>query len=294
MLYRGDEPLFYLGEFPVRLITLLVALRSAAVIIGALFIAAGHQSLLGFFAYDSTGVTHGQIWRLVSYIFVVTPDLYLWFLIDMVMLYYFGREVENGLGWQRFGILYLGLVLLGPLMLQAFGYAGIPQSFAGAGVVDFAVFAAFVVMHPGAQFFFGIAARWVFVALLAVYSLKLLAGHDMPDLLVFISSCLLAIFLMRRSGFNEPLFGWSIQWALPGFRRPNPRFSVVRGGLSAAKPGPVVSETKSVPPDAEQEMDRLLEKISSKGIGSLSTSERAALEKARQVILQRGGGGSSR
>jgi hypothetical protein len=39
-------------------------------------------------------------------------------------------------------------------------------------------------------------------------------------------------------------------------------------------------------------MDRLLEKISRTGISSLSSSERKALEEARQAILQRGVGGS--
>lgn len=285
-----DEPLFTLGEFPVRLITLLVALRCAAVILGTLLLAAGHGAWLDFFTYSSLAVAHGQIWRLVTYAFISAPDI--WFLIEMLMLYYFGREVENGLGWRRFGILYLGLILLGPMLLQGFGYAGIPQVAAGAQEVDFAIFAAFVAMHPGAQFFFGMAARWVFLALIAIASLQLLAGHELPRLLVLISSCILAIVLMRRAGFEEPLFGWSFQWSLPSLRRPAPRFSVLPGGLSS--PTASHHETKQDPVNPEQEMDRLLEKISSKGIASLSAAEHTALEQARQAILQRESGRSPR
>ena len=48
---------------------------------------------------------------------------------------------------------------------------------------------------------------------------------------------------------------------------------------------------KSQHVDPEVEMDRLLEKISSKGIESLSREERTALEDARLAILQREGGG---
>ena len=284
-----EEPLFYLGEFPVRLITLLVAFHSAAMIAATLLLAAGHGAWLDTLAYSSSAVAHGQVWRLVSYAFVATPDI--WFLFEMLMLYYFGKEVENGLGWQRFAILYTGLILLGPMLLQAFGYAGIPQVSAGAQEVDFAIFAAFVAMHPGAQFFFGMAARWVFVALLAISSLQLLAAHQEPRILVLISSSVLAITLMRRAGFTEPLFGWSFQWSLPGLSKPQPRFSVVPGGLSASgrqrKAPAKTSET-----NPEEEMDRLLEKISSKGIGSLSVEERTALEQARQAILLRDGGNS--
>lgn len=283
-----NDPLFYLGEFPVRLITLLVALHSATMITVSLLMASGHGALIDLLNYSSADVMHGQIWRLVTYAFVATPSI--WFLFEMVMLYYFGREVENGLGWKRFGILYAGLILLGPLLLQAFGYGGAPQVFAGAQEVNFAVFAAFVAMHPGAQFFFGLAARWVFLGLLAISSLQHLADHQPAQVLVLISSCLLAVMLMRRAGFQEPLFGYGFQWSLPGLKRSNQGLSVMPGGLSASSAKARDNAAKGAPaPDPEKEMDRLLEKISRKGIKSLSSDERASLEQARQAILQRSG-----
>lgn len=74
-------------------------------------------------------------------------------------------------------------------------------------------------------------------------------------------------------------------------KRSDPRFSVMPGGLSAAtEKGRRRAENSAPPIDPEKEMDRLLEKISSKGIKSLSTNERDALEQARQAILQRSGG----
>jgi membrane associated rhomboid family serine protease len=295
-----EEPLFHLGEFPVRLITLLVALHSGAMVTATLLLASGHGALLDSLAYSSAAVAHGQVWRLVTYAFVAGPSV--WFLFEMVMLYYFGKEVENGLGWKRFAILYTGLILLGPLLLQAFGYAGISQTLTGAQEVNFAVFAAFVAMHPGAQFFFGMAARWVFVGLLAISSLQLLADHQPPRVLVLISSCVLAVHLMRRAGFEEPMFGLAFRWSLPGLGKRTPRFSAMSGGIVAAaraKGKADASEGKnskrpSVPfVDPEVEMDRLLEKISHHGINSLSEAERSSLEQARQAILQRSGGSSS-
>ncbi len=292
---RGDEPLFTLGECPIRFITLLVAFHSAAMILAALFSASGHGAWLETLTYSSTAVAHGQIWRLVTYAFVAQPDIF--FLLEMLMLYYFGKEVESGLGWPRFAVLYGGLILIGPLLLQAFGYAGIPQTLMGAQVVNFAVFAAFVTMHPGAQFFFGVAARWVFLSLLAIQSLQLLSSQP-TQMLALISSSLMAIVLMRRAGFEEPLFGWAFQWSLPQFRKVQARFSVISGGLSSPdrftgslskKPPSEKTSLTATVRDPEQEMDRLLEKISSKGMESLSADERTALEQARQAILQRDG-----
>ena len=286
-MFPGEnEPLFYLGEFPVRLITLLVAFHSAAMIAASLVIASGHGAVLDLLAYSSMAVAHGQIWRLFTYAFVAGPSI--WFLFEMVMLYYFGREVENGLGWQRFAILYAGLILLGPLLLQAFGYAGIPQTFVGAQEVNFAIFAAFVAMHPGAQFFFGLAARWVFVGLLAISSLQLMADHQSPRVLVLVASCSLAVMLMRRAGFSEPMFGHNLSLSLPRFRTPKADLSSMSGGSSSGRRGATGSKIPPVDPD--QEMDRLLEKIGKKGIASLSEAERNSLEQARRAILQRSGG----
>ncbi len=281
-----EEPLFHLGDFPVRLITLLIALHSAAMIGATLLLASGHAAILDALAYSSAAVAHGQVWRLLTYAYVDGPSI--WFLLEMLMLYYFGSEVENGLGWKRFGILYVGLILLGPLLLQAFSYAAGPQSFTGAQEINFAVFAAFTTMHPGAQFFFGVAARWVFAGLFAISSLQSLAAHQPARVLVLAGSSFLAVFLMKRSGFSEPLFGLSLGQFFPSLRgllRRKPRFSVVEGG----KMGKVSAEPRVESSfDPEGEMDRLLEKIARQGIGSLTSAEKAALERARQAMLARG------
>jgi membrane associated rhomboid family serine protease len=288
VIFPGEnEPLFYFGEFPVRLITLLVAFHSGAMIAASLIIASGHGALLDILSYSSTAVSDGQVWRLFTYAFVAGPSI--WFLFEMLMLYYFGREVENGLGWKRFGILYAGLIFLGPILLQALGSGGTPQNLVGAQQVNFAVFAAFVAMHPGAQFFFGLAARWVFLGLLAISSLQHLADHQPMQVMVLISSCLLAFMLMRRAGFEEPMFGYNFSCSLPRFGNQRRETSPMPGRRSPSGGGSATAT--SIPQvDPELEMDRLLEKIGRKGIGSLSVEERNSLEQARRAILQRSGG----
>jgi membrane associated rhomboid family serine protease len=290
----SDEPLFYLGEHPVRLIALLVGLHASALVVLSLLAASGHATLIPFLGYDSAAVARGEVWRLVTYAFVASPSV--WFLFEMLMLYYFGREVENGLGWRRFAVLYGGLILLGPLLLQAFGYAGLRQTLTGAQEVNFAVFAAFVAMHPGAQFFFGLAARWVYLGLLAVSALQLLSDHQPGRLLVLLATCLMAIFLVRRAGFGEPLLGYGFRWPFSGERPASrePVFSVVKGGKGEKRRSPdqVKSTSPTQEPHAEEVLDLLLEKIARQGLSSLSEGERASLERARKAILLRGGDSS--
>jgi membrane associated rhomboid family serine protease len=285
-----EEPLFHLGEFPVRLITLLVALHSAAMIVASVLLATGHAALIDLLAYSSTAVAHGQVWRLVTYAFVAVPSV--WFLLEMLMLWYFGKEVENGLGWKRFAILYSGLILIGPMLLQAFGYAGRPQTFAGAQEINFAIFAAFTAMHPGARFFFGVAARWVFLGLLAISVLQLLADQQLAKIVVLLATSTLAVLLLRKAGFTDPLLEGSFSWKLPWKKSSATAFSVQNGGLSAggrAGKGDPTGEPVRDSFNPEQQLDLLLEKIARKGIDSLDASEREALEKARRAMIRREG-----
>lgn len=287
-----EEPLFHLGEFPVRLITLLVALHSTTMVAVSILLATGHAAFIDLLAYSSEAVAHGQIWRLVTYAFVAAPSV--WFLLEMLMLWYFGKEVENGLGWKRFAILYSGLILIGPMLLQAYGYAGRPQIYSGAKEINFAVFAAFTAMHPGARFFFGVAARWVFLGLLAISSLQMLADHQGPRIVVLLSTCSLAVLLLRKAGFTETLFfDGSFSWKFPWKKATPSGFSVRNGGLSAASSGSKGNPASQAPQDSfnpEQQLDILLEKIARKGIGSLDAAERDTLEKARRAMIRREGG----
>ena len=49
------------------------------------------------------------------------------------------------------------------------------------------------------------------------------------------------------------------------------------------------AETTPQEPHAEEVLDLLLEKIARQGLSSLSSAERASLERARKTILLRGG-----
>jgi hypothetical protein len=211
----------------------------------------------------------------------------------MLMLWYFGKEVENGLGWKRFAILYGGLILIGPMMLQGLGYAGRPQTYSGAAEINFAVFAAFTAMHPGARFFFGVAARWVFLGLLAISVLQFLANQQLANFVVLLATSTLAITLLRKSGYTEPLFESGFSWKLPWQKSSTASASLAKGGGASARR--TLGRNAATPtPEAsfhpEQQLDILLEKIARKGIGSLDASERDTLEKARRAMIRREGG----
>jgi membrane associated rhomboid family serine protease len=270
------EPITWVGRFPIYVTTLLVALHVAALVGVALAMAfTGAQSpamspWLQPLIYSSADVLRQfSLWQLVSYAFVSTPSL--WFVVEMWMLYTFGREVEKFLGRRAFLWLYLALVLVGPLALTLLGLVGVNTMLAGGGTVHFALFVAFVVIYPAAEIFFSFQAKWVALVLLALYSLQCLAFRAWSDLGVLWLECSCAVAILHFSGVsNASLSAW-----LPEREEPEPPRRPRR------------HREESGDPDPYESIDPLLEKISRHGIGSLTKRERQRLEQARAALLEK-------
>lgn len=302
---RLEAPLFLIGSWPVRLVTLLIAVHAAAMVTTSLLLTFGHTAWVNAFVYSSSAVAQGQVWRLLTYAFVNPPNI--WFAFEMLMLFYFGREVERGLGAKAFGLFYAGLILLGAVLMQLLSLAGTAQQMTGAQAVNFAIFAAFVTMHPGVQFLFGIAARWMLLALLALSSLQLLEGHQFAGTLLFLAESVAAILVMKWNGYHELIAGFpkitltemlqrlaprrvpkmpvqttaSIRPTLFGSCSTSTSFVPVPRGDSALSTKAATPTIKTI------NIDGVLEKISQTGMASLTDQEKEQLEEARTALLQR-------
>jgi len=270
------HPIAWVGRFPIYVTTLLVVLHVASMVGVTVAMSltgardAGDSPWIAPFIYSSTDVLRNfSLWQIVTYAFVSQPSL--WFLVEMWMLYTFGREVEKFVGRRAFLWLYAALVLAGPLALTLLGLAGVPTMLAGSGTIHFALFVAFVVIYPSAEIFFSFQAKWVAAVLLAIYSLQYLAYRAWPPLGVLWLECACAVAILHFSGVaNASLDAW-----LPEREeKPEPRKSRKR-------------REEPSEADLHESIDPLLEKISKHGIGSLTKSERQRLEQARAALLDR-------
>ncbi len=273
-------PITWIGQVPIYVTTMLVILHGLAMIATAVAMAvsgapaAVQSALLQPFIFSNAAVLQDfQVWQVVTYAFVNEPSL--WFAVEMWMLYMFGREVEKFLGRRAFLWLYLALVLAAPIALTALGVAKVPAFLVGSSAVHFAIFIAFVILYPGAEFFFGLQAKWVGIIFLAVYSLQYLAHQAWIPLGVLWLDCACAAMMLRFSGVTNAAFE---TW-LPARPEPRPR--------PTAKPAARAVESAPEPADVHESIDPLLEKISRSGIGSLTKQERQQLEKARAALLER-------
>ncbi len=272
------QPVAWVGRYPVHVATLLVAIHSLIMVITCFLMAFGAAAFLQLFIFDSAQVLGmGRVWQIATYAFVHAPysgSALLWFALEMYMLLVFGREVERFVGRNAFIILYALLVVVPTIFLTVAGL-WMRLGLAGSAAVHFGIFIAFVTIYPNVEMFLRIQAKWVAIVLAAIGTLGALAGRDWSSITVLWVSIATAFLFIRLRGIGPELVWWD---NLKSTLRPKPKFQVV------PRPGP----RRVIEPENELEsIDPVLEKISRSGIGSLTASERRALDRARARLLKK-------
>jgi hypothetical protein len=227
-------------------------------------------------------VLRGQIWRIVTFGFVNVPSIQ--FAIEMVMIVWFGREVERFLGRKRFLTVYAASFFITPIILTAIGWWMPLMLSAKTGAL--AVFVAFATLYPGVPVFFSVLAKWAALILVGIYTMMALAYRDTTLLIWIWASCGTAYLMVR---YYQGIF------SLPKVRfwKRKPKLRVLPD--LPAKKSSVAAKPLAPPKDAKEaatmaEVDALLDKIAQSGIGSLTPKERAQLDAAREGLLKRGSG----
>lgn len=269
------RPVAWMGRVPVDITTILVIAHVAAMVGGCLLIAFGGSAFFAWLAFDSQSVLHGHAFhQLVTYAFVHPPASLLWFAVEMYMLFIFGREVERFLGRNAFIALYSILLISPTLMLTLWGLRQ-PATLIGSGDLHLAVFIAFATIYPRAELMFRILAKWAAIVLVAALTLQLLAYHGWWELAALWLSAFVAFLFVEYCGAGPELTWLS---SLKNLARPKPKLHVVQK-----------SSTRRVvePEDVYASVDPILDKIAKSGIGSLTPSERRALDRARARLLNK-------
>jgi membrane associated rhomboid family serine protease len=263
------DPITWVGRVPVYATTIIVALYVVSMVGVAIALASGTEGALGKLTFNTESVLRGgELWRCLTYAFVNPPDP--WFLISLVMLYIFGRDVEQYLGRKAFVRLYLGFLLLGPSLLLAASLVTSQSLALTQSWANFAVFLAFAALYPGAQLLFQITAKLFALVLLGISVLQLLAGRQWIEILVLLATAFLAYYAIRHgSALN---FDFVARLRPVSHRTKSPHLRVVKN-------------PDDEPVDPHCIIDPLLEKISKNGLASLTRREREQLERARAILL---------
>ena len=297
---RSDDyqPLFWVGGRPVHVTTLLVGLH-----IGTLLICSILQGApKGLLAFSSDAVLHHwALWQPLTYAFYhLLGDIgdTIMFIVEMVLLFQWGREVERYFGRKIFTTLYLAMLLTAPVVLLTFSLvAHVNVVYYRSGLLHFGVFVAFATIYPSAQFFWGIASKWVALAFAAVLSAAFFSRADYPELMVLWATMAVAYYGVRYASVGGEAFSF-----IGNLRDRFPRKTTPRGARPRLKPRRAIDTSEPPEPvgaispyraagDVHESIDPLLDKISKHGLASLTHSERATLERARVSLLRKERGG---
>jgi len=273
--HSGDA-WFRLGKLDVTS-TVLVVLIGAVGVVASAFAPVLYQA--GRFV--PAEVLQGQVWRAVTWPFV--DGISLWSILTLVLLWYFGRDLENQVGRRPMMSLYVALWAILTAVAFVVGLAMGGGVLAGLDSIQFVVLLLWIAENPRRPFFFGIPAWIVGAVLVALQVLSYIAIRDLAGLASLVVTFFVAAVVARRFGLLSDL-----SW-LPGRRGSAPRIRQgggVRAPQAAAPrtPRAARAEQKAAARQASdhERMDALLEKISEQGIHSLTPAERKELEALRE------------
>jgi hypothetical protein len=191
----------------------------------------------------------------------------------MVILYFCGREVEQFVGRRVYLGLYAALVLVPAVLLSLLGPLLSLGEHLNCAEAIFGVFIAFATIYPGAMPSMWINLQvwvmaWIFFGLSTLMDFVF---HDYTSVFLLWTASAVGYLGMRWVGAGRGL-NWLTDWLETRRAERLARQHHIR----------VLTEKKST-----ESLDAILDKISKHGVNSLTSSERAALEKARAKLLDR-------
>lgn len=118
------------------------------------------------FAFSLNGLLNGEVWRLVTFLFVPENGNPFWFLLACYFYYMIGSTLERQWGTAKFTVYYLSgavLTLLGAILAALI--TGTDCMVMGATYINLAMFFAFAALYPDAQvllfFFIPVRIKWL-------------------------------------------------------------------------------------------------------------------------------------
>jgi hypothetical protein len=265
------RPIAWIGGYALFAAHMVVVVFVASMIVTAILRGVHADHVLSLLSFTSVDVLRGQVWRVFTYGLVNPPSL--WFAIDMLMIVWFGRELEKFFGRRTFLTLFGCLYFLSPLLLSIVGLVR-PTYLAGQ-TGGFALFIAFATLYPNIALLFNLLAKWVAIILVGLYSLMAFSANNNVQLITLWATTGFAFaFVRHQQG----------RFTLPSFKLPRnePKLRVLPDARSKQTPASKVPRE-----DPMAEVDALLDKIARSGISSLTAKERAKLEAARADLQKR-------
>jgi membrane associated rhomboid family serine protease len=243
---------------------------------------------------DVNQVAHGQVWRLLTYAFLHQPPPgFPWhILINMLFLWWFGKEIEDLYGSREFLCFYLIAALLGGLAFTAWGLTaqtglGGQQCLGASGAVT-AVMVLYALHFPHRVIYIWFVLPvpiWAFVVFQVAQDAFIFASglHTTTAVTVHLAGAAFGYFYHKR---HWRLANWWPNWS--AWRRASrSRLRVYREDDAQTPVTVAAPPAGDVDEHLEAKVDAVLEKVARYGQASLTDSERQILVRASEVYKRR-------
>lgn len=166
----------------------IIAIGMGAVLVGTLL----WRDLYGMLTLNWAAVMRGQVWRLVTFLFVPPAGSLVWMVVLIYCFFSIGSVVESRMSTFRFTLYYLFSTLGCILVAALFGYAENTQ-------INFSLFLAFAALMPDEQvmFFFvlPVKAKWLGWAYLGLQAYNIIKAFRVSARAGIVGLVTLAVIL---------------------------------------------------------------------------------------------------
>ena len=165
----------------------VIVIGNVAVYVLMLLTQANDANALSFLTFNLNALLHGEVWRLVTFVFVPAYSSPFALLISLYFYYWIGSTLERQWGTAKFNLYYISGALLTVLgVVLASLITGNPYlTAAGTGYVNLSMFFAFAMLFPDTtvlfMFFLPVKMKWLAYldgALFAFDIIRAIGLHD--------------------------------------------------------------------------------------------------------------------
>jgi len=240
----------------------------------------GHEGFRlapSWLALSKEGLASGWVWQLLTYQFLHAGWLHL--ILNSWVIIVFGTELEHLLGVRRYLALMFSSGVVGgvfQLVMAMVWPAHFGGAVVGASAGAFGLVAAFAMIFPERE-----------LTMLIFFILPL---HLRARTLLFFSLALAVVGIIFPSGNianAAHLGGMAMGWFYVKMILKNPALLGAAEEDHYLRPQPVKRVEKPADELEEGDVDAVLDKISARGINSLTSRERGILETARKRMARR-------
>lgn len=183
----------------------VIVIGNVAVYVLMLLTQANNANALSFLTFNLNALLHGEVWRLVTFVFVPAYSSPFALLISLYFYYWIGSTLERQWGTAKFNLYYISgalLTILGVVLASLI--TGNPYlTAAGTGYVNLSMFFAFAFLFPDTTvllfFILPVKMKWLAYldgALFAFDIIKAIGAHNWAGVVLPIVALLnFAVFI---------------------------------------------------------------------------------------------------